>query len=412
MDSSNYGHHRYPARRDRRVHRARGRAAGGREPPVLRPSARVRAHRRRARRGPRAGLGGPLGRDGAARRRGGPVPLRAAGRARRSAGANADMAVIREHLANKPLGLHSDLQSEVACVGNFPLVLVLHALGTPEQRELIEPMIRGEVLCGFGLTEPEHGSDATWLETPAVRDGDDWVINGRKRFNTGMHRAHYDLVFARTSGEPGAHRGITAFLVPTATPGLEVLYQHWTFNMPSDHAEVALTRRARAGDGDRGRGGPRARTPPCCSCTRTGSARRRRAWARRSSASTRASPTRGADRVRQAAGGQPGDPVPARRAAHRVRAAARAGPQRRRSGWTRDGAAVGLGAGLDVQLPRQPARVRCRRPRHPGPRRHRLHPRQAVRAHLPPPPPLPDHRGLGGDPDADDRPRAVRLRAR
>ena len=102
-------------------------------------------------------------------------------------------------------------------------------------------MIRGEVLCGFGLTEPEHGSDATWLSTRAMRDGDDWVINGRKRFNTGMHRAHYDLVFARTSGEPGAHRGITAFLVPTATPGLEVLYQHWTFNMPSDHAEVALT---------------------------------------------------------------------------------------------------------------------------------------------------------------------------
>ena len=97
------------------------------------------------------------------------------------------------------------------------------------------------MLCGFGLTEPEHGSDATWLSTRAMRDGDDWVINGRKRFNTGMHRAHYDLVFARTSGVPGAHRGITAFLVPTATPGLEVLYQHWTFNMPSDHAEVALT---------------------------------------------------------------------------------------------------------------------------------------------------------------------------
>jgi acyl-CoA dehydrogenase len=156
-------------------------------------------------------------------------------------GTNLGMAVIREHLANKPIGLHSDLQSEVACVGNFPLVLVLHALGSPEQRELIEPMIRGEVLCGFGLTEPEHGSDATWLATRAVRDGDGWVINGRKRFNTGMHRAHYDLVFARTGGEPGSHRGITAFLVPTSAPGLEVLYQHWTFNMPSDHAEVALT---------------------------------------------------------------------------------------------------------------------------------------------------------------------------
>ena len=155
-------------------------------------------------------------------------------------GTNLGMAVVREHLANKPIGLHSDLQTEVSCVGNFPIVLVLHALGTPEQRELIEPMIRGEVLCGFGLTEPDHGSDATWLETTAVREGGDWVLNGRKRFNTGLHRAHYDLVFARTAGEAGSHRGITAFLVPTDGEGFEVLYQHWTFNMPSDHAEVEL----------------------------------------------------------------------------------------------------------------------------------------------------------------------------
>jgi acyl-CoA dehydrogenase len=157
-----------------------------------------------------------------------------------SDGSNLGMAVIREHLANKPIGLHSDLQSEVACVGNFPLVLVLHALGSSEQKALIEPMIRGEVLCGFGLTEPDHGSDATWLATTAVPDGGDWVLNGRKRFNTGLHRADYDLVFARTAGDPGSHRGITAFLVPTDTPGFEVLYQHWTFNMPSDHAEVEL----------------------------------------------------------------------------------------------------------------------------------------------------------------------------
>jgi alkylation response protein AidB-like acyl-CoA dehydrogenase len=66
------------------------------------------------------------------------------------------------------------------------------------------------------------------------------VINGAKRFNTGMHVAQYDLVFARTSGDPGSPRGITAFLVPTSTPGFEVAYHHWTFNMPSDHAEVLL----------------------------------------------------------------------------------------------------------------------------------------------------------------------------
>jgi acyl-CoA dehydrogenase len=157
-----------------------------------------------------------------------------------SDGTNLGMACIREHLANKPIGLHSDLQSEIAVVGNFPLVHVFHAVGTPEQRQMIEGMITGRWLVAFGLTEPEHGSDATWLETRAVRDGDDWIVNGRKRFNTGMHRATHDLVFARTAGEAGEARGITAFLVPTDAPGLEVLYHHWTFNMPSDHSEVSL----------------------------------------------------------------------------------------------------------------------------------------------------------------------------
>jgi alkylation response protein AidB-like acyl-CoA dehydrogenase len=174
-----------------------------------------------------------------------------------SNGSNLEMAVIREHLANRPLGLHSDLQSESACVGNFPIVLVLHALGSPEQKELIEPLIGHQTACAFGLTEPGHGSDATWLETQAVRDGADWVINGAKRFNTGMHVAQHDLLFARTSGEPGHHRGITAFLVPTDTPGFDVPYHHWTFNMPSDHAEVLL-RDVRVPDstivGEEGRG--------------------------------------------------------------------------------------------------------------------------------------------------------------
>jgi alkylation response protein AidB-like acyl-CoA dehydrogenase len=105
---------------------------------------------------------------------------------------------------------------------------------------MVEPGIRGELGMAFGLTEPNHGSDATFLETTGVRDGDDWVINGAKRFNTGMHVAQYDLVFARTSGEAGSPRGITAFLVETGAPGFEVPYHHWTFNMPSDHAEVLL----------------------------------------------------------------------------------------------------------------------------------------------------------------------------
>lgn len=156
-------------------------------------------------------------------------------------GSNLDMAVIREHLAHKGLGLHNDLQDESSIVGNFPQVIMLDRFGTEEQKaEFIEPMLRGEKGMAFGLTEPDHGSDATWLETTAVLDGDDWIINGAKRFNTGVHRASHDLIFARTSGEPGAARGITAFLVPIDSPGFEIPYYWWTFNMPTDHGEVEL----------------------------------------------------------------------------------------------------------------------------------------------------------------------------
>jgi alkylation response protein AidB-like acyl-CoA dehydrogenase len=156
-------------------------------------------------------------------------------------GTNIDMAVIREHLAHKGLGLHNDLQDESSIVGNFPQVIMMDRFGTEEQKaQWTEALITGERSMAFGLTEPNHGSDATWLETRAVQDGDGWVINGAKRFNTGVHRATHDLIFARTSGEPGQASGITAFLVPTDTPGFTVPYYWWTFNMPTDHGEVEL----------------------------------------------------------------------------------------------------------------------------------------------------------------------------
>jgi alkylation response protein AidB-like acyl-CoA dehydrogenase len=167
------------------------------------------------------------------------------------------MAVIREHLAHRGLGLHNDLQDESSIVGNFPQVIMMDRFGTEQQKaEWIEAMFTGTRSMAFGLTEPDHGSDATWLETTAVLEGDPgdqpgeqpggqpgdqhWVINGSKRWNTGVHRATHDLVFARTSGDPGQALGITAFLVPCDTPGFEVPYYWWTFNMPSDHGEVEL----------------------------------------------------------------------------------------------------------------------------------------------------------------------------
>jgi acyl-CoA dehydrogenase len=158
-----------------------------------------------------------------------------------SDGTNLGMAVVREHLAHRGLGLHNDLQNESSVVGNFPLVHIVHTFGTPaQQNEFLQPMLDGTRRMAFGLTEPDHGSDATWLETTAVRHGGDYVINGDKRFNSGVHHATHDLIFARTSGKPGAAHGITAFIVPVDTPGLEIGQYHWTFNMPTDHGEVTL----------------------------------------------------------------------------------------------------------------------------------------------------------------------------
>ncbi|MFH5229565.1 acyl-CoA dehydrogenase family protein [Antrihabitans spumae] len=157
-------------------------------------------------------------------------------------GTNLDMAVIREHLARRGLGLHCDLQNEHAIVGNNVGLLLMLEYGSAQQKsEWIDRLASGTAGFAFGITEPEHGSDATHMETNAIRDGDEWIINGEKTWNTGVHVAAADLVFARTSGRPGDAVGITAFLVPMTTPGFVVEEYLWTFNMPTDHARVSLT---------------------------------------------------------------------------------------------------------------------------------------------------------------------------
>jgi acyl-CoA dehydrogenase len=156
-------------------------------------------------------------------------------------GTNLGMAVIREHLASKGLGLHCDLQNEHMIVGNNVGLLLMIEYGTAaQQAEWIDDLAAGRKGFAFGITEPAHGSDATFMETTATRDGDDWIINGEKTFNTGVHAASHDLIFARTSGKPGDADGITAFLTPVASPGFTIEEYLWTFNMPTDHAHVTF----------------------------------------------------------------------------------------------------------------------------------------------------------------------------
>ncbi|GAB7365371.1 hypothetical protein MBLNU230_g6449t1 [Neophaeotheca triangularis] len=157
-------------------------------------------------------------------------------------GSNLWMAVIREHLASKGLGLFNDLQNEHSIVSNAPDVVMVQHFGTPEQKkELIWGRLQGKVRITFGLTEPGHGSDATFMDTTGVRQADgSWVINGGKMWQTGMHAATHCFIFARTSGRAGSAKGITCFVVPRSTPGIVVESYEWTLNMPTDHATVSL----------------------------------------------------------------------------------------------------------------------------------------------------------------------------
>ena len=158
-------------------------------------------------------------------------------------GSNLWMAIIRDRFAAMGLGLHNDLQNEHSIVGNFPFVAMFEHFGTPEQQE--EFILGGfarQRRVAFGLTEPDHGSDATFMETRAVRETRDgvpgWRIDGRKMWITGMHVATHCAAFCRTSGKDGEAKGITCLLVPADNPGMVVDEYMWTFNMPTDHPRM------------------------------------------------------------------------------------------------------------------------------------------------------------------------------
>lgn len=101
--------------------------------------------------------------------------------------------------------------------------MAIHLDGTPQQKErYLTPLARGEKFAAFLLTESDAGSDAAAIRTRAVREGDYWVINGRKTFNTNGSFADIATVMAVTDPTLGARGGITAFIVEADSPGYEV----------------------------------------------------------------------------------------------------------------------------------------------------------------------------------------------
>ena len=112
--------------------------------------------------------------------------------------------------------------STVVSVNNCPVCSILVAFGSDEQKQrFLVPLARGEMLGAFCLTEPHVGSEASGLRTTARRDGDDYVIDGVKQFITSGRNGDVAIVMAVTDKAAGK-KGISAFLVPTRTPGYTV----------------------------------------------------------------------------------------------------------------------------------------------------------------------------------------------
>jgi alkylation response protein AidB-like acyl-CoA dehydrogenase len=97
------------------------------------------------------------------------------------------------------------------------------AAGTEEQKKYFLPgLIKGEISFALGFTEPQAGADLAGLQCRAVRDGDEYVINGQKMYTTRAHSATHIYLMARTDPDAPRHRGISIFLVPMDTPGITV----------------------------------------------------------------------------------------------------------------------------------------------------------------------------------------------
>ena len=112
--------------------------------------------------------------------------------------------------------------STVVSVNNCPVCSILMAFANAEQKErFLKPLARGDMLGAFCLTEPHVGSEAGGLRTTARRDGDHYVLNGVKQFVTSGKNADVAIVMAVTDPDAGK-KGISAFVVPTATPGYTV----------------------------------------------------------------------------------------------------------------------------------------------------------------------------------------------
>ncbi|WP_290501320.1 acyl-CoA dehydrogenase family protein [Hyphomonas sp. UBA5107] len=124
--------------------------------------------------------------------------------------------LVIETLCNASLAFRSLIGTTVG-IGSQGLVMD----GTEAQKQAFLPRLAsGEIISSFALTEPDHGSDAAHIQTTARRDGDDFIINGTKRYITNASRAGMFTLLARTDPDKEGASGVTAFLMPADAPGI------------------------------------------------------------------------------------------------------------------------------------------------------------------------------------------------
>jgi alkylation response protein AidB-like acyl-CoA dehydrogenase len=104
---------------------------------------------------------------------------------------------------------------------------IIDRFGTDElKKRVLEPIIRGEIICSLGYSEPGSGSDVFAAQTRATREGDGWRIDGTKMFTSGANISSYVMMLTRTNPALAKHKGITMFMVPLNAPGVSVQAVH------------------------------------------------------------------------------------------------------------------------------------------------------------------------------------------
>jgi acyl-CoA dehydrogenase len=132
---------------------------------------------------------------------------------------------VKLALMNEKLGRNGLAPSIFGCqapdTGNAEIIA---HYGTEEQKErYLRPLLEGEIFSSYSMTEPQGGSDPTRFETRARRDGDEWVIDGWKFFSSNARTSSFLIVMAVTDPDVSAYQGLSMFLVPTDTPGVDIV---------------------------------------------------------------------------------------------------------------------------------------------------------------------------------------------